>query len=135
MSSGHAHGLDRELAAAHVEEVLEAGPEEIDDEDVVQALLAEVVYLWYSLCFVFSSVMWRAIGKGVVVMVVRRGAVRRVSAARAIREARQDDTTHLSRRACTAPPCGHSADTGRCPTTRSPGGLFCCDAGRAVSTA
>ena len=61
--------------------------------------------------------------------------MRRVSAARAIREARQDDTTHLSRRACTAPPCGHSADTGRCPTTRSPGGLFCCDAGRAVSTA
>ena len=48
--SGHAHRLDRELAAAHVEEVLEAGPEEIDDEDVVQALLDEMVYVLDASC-------------------------------------------------------------------------------------
>ena len=47
---GHAHRLDRELAAAHVEEVLEAGSEEIDDEDVVQAFLTELIYLQNTGC-------------------------------------------------------------------------------------
>jgi hypothetical protein len=58
----HAHRLDAELATAHVEQVLEARPEQVNHlrcvtlrhpaapagsthEDVVQALLAEVVYL------------------------------------------------------------------------------------------
>ena len=41
----HAHGLDRELTATHVEEVLKVRAEQVDDEDIVQALLTEVVYL------------------------------------------------------------------------------------------
>lgn len=41
----HAHCLDGELASTHVEEVLEVGPEEVDHEHVVEALLAEVVHL------------------------------------------------------------------------------------------
>ena len=41
----HADGLDRELAPAHVEEVLEIGSEEVDDEDVVETLLTKVVHL------------------------------------------------------------------------------------------
>ena len=45
MFRGHANCLDRELAAAHVEEVFEIGPKEVDDEDIVEALLTEVVYL------------------------------------------------------------------------------------------
>jgi hypothetical protein len=45
LARGHADGLDGELAAAHVKEVLETGAEEVDYEDVVQALLSEVVYL------------------------------------------------------------------------------------------
>lgn len=46
LAGGHADGLDREFAATHVEEVLETGPQEINDEDVVQAFLSKVVYLW-----------------------------------------------------------------------------------------
>ena len=41
----HAHRLDREFAPTHVEQVLEAGPQQVDDQDVVQTLLAKVVYL------------------------------------------------------------------------------------------
>lgn len=41
----HAHGLDRELAAAHVEQVLETRPEEVDNEDIMEPLLPKVVYL------------------------------------------------------------------------------------------
>ena len=41
----HAHRLDRELAPTHVEQVLQARAQKIDDEDVVQALLPKVVYL------------------------------------------------------------------------------------------
>ena len=41
----HTHSLDRELPPAHVEQVLQAWAQEIDDEDIVQALLAEVVDL------------------------------------------------------------------------------------------
>lgn len=43
----HADRLDRELAPAHVEEVFQARTKQVDDEDVVQALLPEVVYLRY----------------------------------------------------------------------------------------
>lgn len=41
----HAHGLDGELAVAHVEELLEVRTQEVDDEHVVQPLLPEVVHL------------------------------------------------------------------------------------------
>ena len=41
----HADGFDAELAAAHVKEVLEVGAEEVNDEDIVEALLAKVVHL------------------------------------------------------------------------------------------
>ena len=46
--SGHADGLYAEFPAAHIEEVLEVGSEEIDDKDIVQTLLAEVVHLRYA---------------------------------------------------------------------------------------
>ena len=39
----HAHRLDAELAPAHIEEVLQTGAQEVDDKDVVQALLSEVM--------------------------------------------------------------------------------------------
>ena len=42
---GHADRLDAELAAAHVEEVFEVGPEQVNDEDIVQTLLTKVVDL------------------------------------------------------------------------------------------
>ena len=45
---GHSDGLYAELPAAHIEEVLKVGSKEIDNKDVVQALLAEVVYLRYA---------------------------------------------------------------------------------------
>ena len=41
----HADSFDAELAAAHVKEVFEVGAEEVDDEDIVEALLTEVVNL------------------------------------------------------------------------------------------
>lgn len=41
----HAHRLDRELASAHVEQVLERGTEQVDHEHVVQAFLTKVIYL------------------------------------------------------------------------------------------
>ena len=41
----HAYSLDGELAATHVEEVLEIRTEEVDDEDIVEALLTKVVDL------------------------------------------------------------------------------------------
>lgn len=47
LARGHAYGLDGELATAHVKEVLETRTEKVDDEDVVQALLSEVIYLGY----------------------------------------------------------------------------------------
>jgi hypothetical protein len=50
LPGGHAHGLDAELAAAHVKEVLEIGPEEVDDQDIVESLLAEVVHMGYASC-------------------------------------------------------------------------------------
>ena len=39
----HDNGLDGELPVAVVEQVLQAGSEQVDDQDVVQAFLAEVV--------------------------------------------------------------------------------------------
>ena len=46
----HTDRLDGELAPAHVEQVLEARPQQVDDEDVVQPFLPEVVYLGYPRC-------------------------------------------------------------------------------------
>jgi len=47
----HAHRLDRESAPAHIEQVLEAGPQQVNDQNVVQILLSEIVCLrdtgWY----------------------------------------------------------------------------------------
>lgn len=48
LPSSHANGLDRELASTHIEEVLETGPEQIDNEDIVEAFLTKVVDLWDS---------------------------------------------------------------------------------------
>lgn len=48
--SSHADRLDAELAATHVEEVLEVRAEEVNDEYVVQTLLAEVVNLRHASC-------------------------------------------------------------------------------------
>jgi hypothetical protein len=39
----HDNGLDGELAVAVVEQVLQAGPEQVDDQDVVEAFLAKVI--------------------------------------------------------------------------------------------
>ena len=41
----HANHFDSVLAIAHVEEVFEVGPEEVDDEHVVQTFLTEVMRL------------------------------------------------------------------------------------------
>ena len=45
LSRGHTHGLDRELAPTHVEQILQTGPEQINDENVVQSFLSKMVYL------------------------------------------------------------------------------------------
>ena len=47
---GHAYSLDSELAAAHVKKVLEVWPEEINDEDIVEALLTKIVHSRYASC-------------------------------------------------------------------------------------
>ena len=39
----HDDGLDGEFAVAMVEKVLQAGPQQVNDQDVVETLLAEVV--------------------------------------------------------------------------------------------
>jgi hypothetical protein len=41
----HDDGLDGELPVAVVEKILQAGAEEVDDQDVVEALLSEVVHI------------------------------------------------------------------------------------------
>lgn len=43
MFGDHDDGLDRESPSASVEKVLERGTEKIDDENIVEAFLAEVV--------------------------------------------------------------------------------------------
>jgi hypothetical protein len=45
LSSSHAYGLDGKLATAHIKEVFQTRTKEVNDEDVVQALLAKVVDL------------------------------------------------------------------------------------------
>jgi hypothetical protein len=50
LSCSHTNGLDREFASAHIEQILQAGSQQIDDEDVVQTLLPKVVYLRYASC-------------------------------------------------------------------------------------
>jgi hypothetical protein len=44
----HANGLDGELTTTHIKEILEVGPQEVNDEDIVEALLTKVVHLWYA---------------------------------------------------------------------------------------
>ncbi len=41
----HADRLDAKLAVAHVKQVLQVGPEQVDNQDIVKTLLAEVVDL------------------------------------------------------------------------------------------
>jgi len=48
LPGGHAGSLDAKLAATHIKEVLHAGPEEVDDENIVETLLTEMVDLGYS---------------------------------------------------------------------------------------
>jgi hypothetical protein len=42
---GHTNGLDAELAAAEIEEVFQVRTQEVDDENVVEALLSKMVDL------------------------------------------------------------------------------------------
>lgn len=48
LPGSHAGSLDTKLAATHVKEVLHAGPEKVDDENVMETLLTKVVDLGYS---------------------------------------------------------------------------------------
>ena len=41
----HHNGLDRELSMAVIEEVFEAWAEQVNDQDVVKALLTKVIYI------------------------------------------------------------------------------------------
>ena len=50
MQGEHANRFDSVLAIAHVEEVFQVGPEEVDDEDVVKTFLAEIVNLGNTSC-------------------------------------------------------------------------------------
>jgi hypothetical protein len=59
LARGHAHGLDAELAAAHVEQVLKIRAEKVNDEHVVQALLPKVVHVWDARCRAGVSGVWR----------------------------------------------------------------------------
>lgn len=45
---GHHNRLDGELAPAHVEQVFERRAEQVNYEDIMEAFLPEVVYLWNS---------------------------------------------------------------------------------------
>jgi hypothetical protein len=44
----HDHRLDAKLAPAHVEQIFETWPEQVNDEDVVETLLAEIVDLGHA---------------------------------------------------------------------------------------
>jgi hypothetical protein len=59
LARGHAHGLDTELAAAHVEQVLQVRAEQVDDEHVVQTLLPKVVHVRDARCRAGVSGVWR----------------------------------------------------------------------------
>ena len=52
LSGSHADGLDVEFSVAHVEKVFETRSQKVDDENVVQSLLAKVVDLRNAGCFV-----------------------------------------------------------------------------------
>jgi hypothetical protein len=95
LARGHAHGLDAELAAAHVEQVFKVRAEQVNDEHVVQALLPKVVHVWDARCRAGVSGVWRErAGDARVLLSVRyeryssrscgasdlRGSYRRVSA-------------------------------------------------------
>jgi hypothetical protein len=49
----HHDSLDGELSVAVIEEVLQAGAEKVNDEDVVETLLAKVVHIGDSSCSIF----------------------------------------------------------------------------------
>lgn len=42
---GHTDGLNRKLSSAHVEEVFQVRSQKVDDENIMESLLTEVVYL------------------------------------------------------------------------------------------
>lgn len=44
----HANGFYRKFAATHIEEVLEIGSQEVNDEHIMEALLAKVVNLGHA---------------------------------------------------------------------------------------
>lgn len=46
----HADSLNREFPTAHVKKILQVRTEEVNDENIVQSLLAEVVNLRYAGC-------------------------------------------------------------------------------------
>lgn len=48
----HNHGLDREPSVAVIEQILQGGSEKIDDQNIVEALLAEVVDIRDAGCLV-----------------------------------------------------------------------------------
>ena len=48
--SYHDHGLDAEASVAVVEKVLQGWSEKVDNQDVVETLLAKVVDIWNASC-------------------------------------------------------------------------------------
>lgn len=48
LASSHTNCLYGKLAATHIKQILEGRTKEVNDEDIMKALLAEVVYLGYS---------------------------------------------------------------------------------------
>jgi hypothetical protein len=54
----HDNRLDGELPVAVVEQVLQAGAEQVDDQDVVQALLAKVIDIRNPGCDMLASARW-----------------------------------------------------------------------------
>jgi hypothetical protein len=46
----HYNGLDGEFPVAVIEQVLQAGPEQVNDQDVVKAFLAKVVDIGNTSC-------------------------------------------------------------------------------------
>jgi hypothetical protein len=72
LARGHAHGLDAELAAAHVEQVFKVRAEQVNDEHVVQALLPKVVHVRDARCRAgVSGVCRRRAGDARVLLSVR----------------------------------------------------------------
>lgn len=46
LSGCHTHSLDSELPPTHIEKIFQTRPQQINDEDIVQALLPKMIYLW-----------------------------------------------------------------------------------------